>query len=45
MQVHWNGHGSSLEGLGLRLDVEGQEGSVQDAVGRLKLFWLLNLKK
>lgn len=29
--MYWNRYGSSLEGLVLRLDIEGQEGSVQDA--------------
>lgn len=45
VRAHWNGCASLLEGPGLSLDIEGQEGSVQDAVGQLKLLWLLNLKK
>lgn len=45
MQVHGNGCGSLLEGLGLRLDIGGQEDSVQHAMGQLKLLLLLNLKK
>ena len=37
--------GTLVEGLGLRLDVEGRESFVQDATGQLKWLWLVNLKQ